>query len=81
MSTFPRVRARLADARVKYGGAPGADAMQISGVNHVALVSSDMERTCRFYGGVLGLRLSKTIVLPGGGQHFFFDLNGNGSLA
>lgn len=38
-------------------------------------------RTCRFYGGVLGLRLSKTIALPGGGQHFFFDLNGNGSLA
>ena len=36
--------AQLADAQAQYGGAPGADAMQISGVNHVALVTSDMER-------------------------------------
>ena len=47
--------------------------MEISGFNHLALVSSDMETTCRFYGGVLGLKLSKTIALPGGGQHFFFS--------
>ena len=52
----------------------GANAMEIQGVNHVALVSSDMERTCEFYGSTLGLRLSKTIALPNGGQHFFFDL-------
>ena len=55
----------------------GKNAMEINGINHLALVSSDMERTCRFYGGVLGLRLSKTIALPNGGQHFFFDLNGH----
>ena len=63
----------LARLRSKYDG---SDAMQISGVNHLALVSSDMQRTCEFYGGVLGLRLTKTIALPGGGQHFFFALDG-----
>ena len=59
--------------REKYDG---SNAMQISGFNHLALVSSDMQRTCEFYGGVLGLRLTKTISLPGGGQHFFFAPDG-----
>ena len=59
----------------------GSDAMQISSINHLALVSSDMERTCEFYGEVLGLRLSKTIALPGGGQHFFFALPDGNALA
>ena len=53
----------------------GRNAMEISSINHLALVSSDMERTCRFYGGVMGMKLTKTIDLPGGGQHFFFDFN------
>lgn len=57
----------------------GSTRFLLDGVNHVALVSSDMRRTCDFYGGVLGLRLVKTIQLPGGGQHFFFD-TGRGSL-
>ncbi|MEM8922536.1 MAG: VOC family protein [Actinomycetota bacterium] len=47
------------------------------GINHVALVSSDMARTVEFYTGVLGMPLIKTIEIPGGGQHFFFDC-GNG---
>ena len=63
----------LARFRAKYDG---SNSMEISGYNHLALVSSDMQRTCEFYGGVLGLRLTKTIALPGGGQHFFFALGG-----
>ncbi len=63
----------VAELRTRYDG---TDAMDITGFNHLALVSSDMERTCRFYGGVLGFRLSKTIALPGGGQHFFFEFSG-----
>ena len=43
------------------------------GINHVALVCSDMAQTVRFYTGVLGMRVVKTIALPDGGQHFFFD--------
>ena len=53
---------------------------ELRGVNHIALVSSDMARTVRFYRDVLGMPLVKTIELPNGlGQHFFFDIgNGNG---
>ena len=72
MSEIEMKKLAVADLRSKYSGDGG---MSIAGVNHIAMVSSDMERTCAFYGGVLGLRLSKTIELPGGaGQHFFFDI-------
>lgn len=52
------------------------------GINHLALVSSDMARTVEFYEGVLGMPLVKTIELPAGmGQHFFFDCGGGDLLA
>lgn len=51
---------------------------EISGINHVAMVCSDMERTVEFYRDILGMPLIKSLDLPGGiGQHFFFDA-GNG---
>jgi catechol 2,3-dioxygenase-like lactoylglutathione lyase family enzyme len=54
----------------------------LGGVNHLALVCSDMERTVEFYTEVLGMRLIKTIDLPAGqGQHFFFDMGGGNALA
>jgi catechol 2,3-dioxygenase-like lactoylglutathione lyase family enzyme len=50
----------------------------LGGINHVALVCSDMAKTVDFYSGVLGMPLIKSLDLPGGmGQHFFFDA-GNG---
>ena len=50
----------------------------LGGINHVALVCSDMARTVDFYSNVLGMPLVKSLDLPGGaGQHFFFDA-GNG---
>lgn len=55
---------------------------QFGGVHHLALVSSDMQRTVDFYSGVLGMPLVKTIELPRGmGQHFFFDCGGGDTLA
>ncbi|MGF7124742.1 VOC family protein [Rhodococcus sp. AG1013] len=49
----------------------------ISGINHLAPVCSDMERTVDFCANVLGMPLVKTLELPDGrGQHFFFDLGG-----
>ena len=52
---------------------------EFRGLNHVAMVSRDMQKTVDFYSGVLGMPLVKTIDLPGGlGQHFFFDI-GNGA--
>ena len=54
----------------------------LGGVNHLALVCSDMRQTVEFYTQVLGMRLIKTIDLPGGsGQHFFFDMGGGNALA
>ena len=54
---------------------------EFRGINHLALVCEDMGRTVDFYEGVLGMPLTKTIALPGGGQHFFFDCGGGDSLA
>ena len=52
------------------------------GINHLALVCSDMERTVDFYCNVLGMPLVKTIELPlGMGQHFFFDVGNGDCLA
>jgi catechol 2,3-dioxygenase-like lactoylglutathione lyase family enzyme len=55
---------------------------EIRGLNHLALVCKDMQRTVDFYSGVLGMPLIKTIELPNNmGQHFFFDLGNGDSLA
>jgi catechol 2,3-dioxygenase-like lactoylglutathione lyase family enzyme len=51
------------------------------GVHHVALLSSDVERTVRFYQDVLGFPLTEMIENRDykGSTHFFFDL-GNGNM-
>jgi catechol 2,3-dioxygenase-like lactoylglutathione lyase family enzyme len=57
-------------------------AFEIGGINHLALVCSDMRRTVDFYTNVLGMPLIKTVELPDGmGQHFFFDCGGGNALA
>ncbi|MEZ5598590.1 MAG: VOC family protein [Pseudomonadales bacterium] len=53
-----------------------------NGINHLALMSSDMARTIRFYVDVLGMPLVKTIDFPGGrGKHYFFDVGGGDTIA
>jgi len=55
---------------------------EFRGINHLALVCTDMARTVDFYSDVLGMPLIKTIELPAGmGQHFFFDCGGGDALA
>jgi catechol 2,3-dioxygenase-like lactoylglutathione lyase family enzyme len=55
---------------------------ELRGVNHVALVCKDMQRTVDFYCNMLGMKLVKTIELPfGSGQHFFFDIGNGNCLA
>jgi catechol 2,3-dioxygenase-like lactoylglutathione lyase family enzyme len=62
--------------------ATGDRPFETSGINHLALVCSDMQQTVDFYEGVLGFPLVKTIELPAGmGQHFFFDIGGGDHLA
>lgn len=51
------------------------------GVNHVALVCKDMAKTVDFYTNVLDMPLIKTLEIPGGAQHFFFDCGGGDSVA
>lgn len=52
------------------------DPMYTTGINHVALVARDMQETVKFYTEVLEMPLIKTLSLPDGGQHFFFDTGG-----
>jgi catechol 2,3-dioxygenase-like lactoylglutathione lyase family enzyme len=51
------------------------------GIHHTALLSSDVERTVRFYQDVLGFPLTDIFENRdyAGSNHFFFDL-GNGNL-
>lgn len=61
---------------------PANPEFNFQGLNHLALVCKDMDRTVKFYRDVLGMPLIKTIELPRGmGQHFFFDLGNGDSLA
>jgi len=55
--------------------------IRTKGINHVALVCRDMEETVRFYTEVLNMPLFKTVALPDGGQHFFFDCGGGAAIA
>ncbi len=60
----------------------GGQGFEYGGINHLALVCSDMARTVDFYTTVLDMPLVKTIELPDGmGQHFFFDCGGGDCLA
>ena len=55
---------------------------EFKGINHLALVCSDMDRTVDFYTNVLGMPLVKTITMPNGaGYHFFFGLGNGDCLA
>ena len=55
--------------------------MKTKGINHLALVCRDMAETVKFYTEALGMPLVKTVALPDGGQHFFFDCGGGALLA
>jgi catechol 2,3-dioxygenase-like lactoylglutathione lyase family enzyme len=43
-----------------------------SGINHLALITPDMDATVRFYHGVLGAELVSTVGTPGF-RHYFFN--------
>jgi catechol 2,3-dioxygenase-like lactoylglutathione lyase family enzyme len=50
------------------------------GINHLALVTPDMDATVRFYHGVLGARLVATIGTPGF-RHYFFQFGQETTVA
>ncbi|MGQ0521992.1 MAG: VOC family protein [Actinomycetota bacterium] len=72
-------RGRIREAWVRERGDRPASTAR--GIHHAALVSSDVERTVRFYAGILGFPLTDIFEnrdYPGS-NHFFFDV-GNGNL-
>jgi catechol 2,3-dioxygenase-like lactoylglutathione lyase family enzyme len=50
------------------------------GINHLALVTSDMDATVRFYHGVLGMRLVTTLN-AGPMRHYFFEIAPGNTVA
>ena len=50
------------------------------GINHLALVTNDMDATVRFYHGVLGARLVATIGTPEF-RHYFFEFGPQNTVA
>jgi catechol 2,3-dioxygenase-like lactoylglutathione lyase family enzyme len=72
-------RDRIRDAHLRPQGERSASSAR--GLHHTALISSDVERTIRFYQDVLEFPLTELIEnrdYPGS-SHFFFDI-GNGNL-
>ncbi|MBV9592494.1 MAG: VOC family protein [Actinobacteria bacterium] len=79
MTDFDLQRDRLRHQYLKPAAERAASAAR--GIHHTALISSDVERTIRFYQDVLEFPLTELIEnrdYPGS-THFFFDL-GNGNL-
>ena len=58
----------------------GADTVHWRGVNHLALVTPDMDATVRFWHGVLDARLVATIGTPSF-RHYFFDIGYGNTVA
>lgn len=76
---FKERRDRIAEEYLKPADARPASSAR--GLHHTALVSGDVERTVRFYQGLLEFPLTEIIEnrdYPGS-THFFFDI-GNGNL-
>ncbi|MFH8799071.1 VOC family protein [Streptomyces sp. NPDC017936] len=72
-------RRRIRDRHLRPSGERPASSAR--GLHHTALISSDVERTIRFYQDVLEFPLTELIEnrdYPGS-SHFFFDI-GNGNL-
>jgi catechol 2,3-dioxygenase-like lactoylglutathione lyase family enzyme len=56
------------------------DTVQWRGVHHLALVTTDMDATVRFYAGVLDARLVATIATKAF-KHYFFDFGTGTTIA
>lgn len=54
--------------------------VRFTGVNHLAFVTGDMDKTVRFWRDLLGMRLVATIGAPGF-RHYFFELSETDTVA
>ena len=78
-TSFEAERERIRAAHLKPPGERATSTARV--LHHTALISSDVERTVRFYQDVLGFPLTELIENRdyAGSSHFFFDI-GNGNL-
>lgn len=58
-----------------------SDRFDVRGINHMALVCSDLQETVDFYSGVLGLPLVRSVELPDGGQQIFFQISDQSGIS
>ena len=74
-------RQEIRDKHLKAHGQRGTSSAR--GVHHVALISSDVERTVEFYQGLLEFPLTEMFENRdyGGSTHFFFDIGNGNALA
>lgn len=54
--------------------------MNYSGINHLAMATSDMDETIRFWRDLLGMRLVAGLGRPGY-RHYFFEISKNDTMA
>lgn len=59
---------------------PDDDAPRWRGIHHLALITTDMDATVRFWHGVLGASLVATVGTPGF-RHYFFDFGPGQTVA
>jgi catechol 2,3-dioxygenase-like lactoylglutathione lyase family enzyme len=59
---------------------PAPEPPRWRGINHLALVTNDMDATVRFYHGVLGARLVADIGTPAF-RHYFFEFGAENTVA
>src|SRR5579884_2096040 len=68
----------MADA--EHPGGPGDENPRWRGINHLALVTTDMDATVRFYHGVLGARLVAHLGNESF-RHYFFEIGPQNTIA
>jgi catechol 2,3-dioxygenase-like lactoylglutathione lyase family enzyme len=59
---------------------PATETPRWRGINHLALVTPDMDATVRFYAGVLGMRVVAT-TRAGPMRHYFFEIGPENTVA
>jgi catechol 2,3-dioxygenase-like lactoylglutathione lyase family enzyme len=81
LAEIEAVRARIREQHLHPAGQRPSSSAR--GLHHTALISSDVERTVRFYQDLLGFPLTELIDnrdYPGS-SHFFFDIGNSNLLA
>ncbi|MGA2410246.1 MAG: VOC family protein [Candidatus Binataceae bacterium] len=76
-------RRRALAARYLANDVPDTHPIQTFGVDHLALICSDLDATIGFYTGVIGMRLTRIVQNRDEptSTHIFFDMGGGNQLA